>query len=193
MLSYNQGKYAITPCCFSSQEMIVCVLDMDETLGYYDGQQFVLRPKLDFFMKFLKMCHIDVVLWSMGDDDYVKAVVNSSLSSVADYAVKIFGHKECKRSYKLYDFHKASEHVRIMYPQEIFLIGVDDRASTNMDPSYDVRIAIKPYKKFNPSDRELMSVVEKIVEACVDLAQPRQNNVYASIASTDYGCRWWEG
>lgn len=149
--------------------MIVCVLDMDETLGYFDGQQFVIRPKLDFLMKFCKMCHIDVILWSMGDDEYVKSVINSSLNNVAEYAAKIFGYKECKRSYKLYEYHKASEHVRVMYPETIFLIGVDDRVTSNMDARYDVRIAVKPYKKVNPGDRELVGVVEKIVDACVDM------------------------
>lgn len=149
--------------------MIVCVLDMDETLGYFDGRQFVPRPKLDFLIKFLKMCHIDLILWSMGGDEYVKSVVNSSLGGVAEYAAKIFGQKECNRSHKKYEYYKASEHVRVMYPEEIFLIGVDDRVSSNMDPRYDVRIAVKPYKKFKPGDRELVGVVERIVEACVDL------------------------
>lgn len=144
--------------------MIVVVLDMDETLGVYQNNIFHARPKVDFMIKMLRAMNIDIILWSLGDDDYVRRVVNGFLSTVSLFAYKIFARKEAKVSMDLYGFSKASQHIREMYEESIFLIGVDDKASENMDRDYDVRIHVHPYKNPENKDRYLMDVCEKIVQ-----------------------------
>lgn len=144
--------------------MIVVVLDMDETLGVYQNGVFHPRPKLDFMIKMLRAMGIEIILWSLGSDDYVRRVVNGFLPSVKLFAYKLFARKEAKISMRLYGFSKASERIRSMFSESIFLIGVDDKASENMDPAYDVRIHVPPYKKPEKKDTCLLDVCEKIVE-----------------------------
>lgn len=144
--------------------MIVCVLDLDETLGYFDKNVFHVRPKVDFLVDFLRFSQIDFILWSLGSDSYVTRVVNGYLPEVAQYAYKMFGRSECSTSCELYNYKKCSEHIRIMYERDILLIGVDDKAMENMDNGYDMRIAVKPYEETDNQDRELFKVVEEITK-----------------------------
>ena len=144
--------------------MIVVVLDMDETLGVYHNNVFHTRPKVDFMIKMLRAMDIEIILWSLGEDDYVRRVVNGFLPSIYSFAYKIFARSEAKISMKLYGFYKASERIREMYDEPIFLIGVDDKVSNNMDPAYDIRIHVPPYNKPENKDRCLLDVCEKIVE-----------------------------
>lgn len=144
--------------------MIVVVLDMDETLGVYQNDVFHPRPKLDFMIKMLRAMNIEIILWSLGDDDYVRRVVNGFLPSIYSFAYKIFARNEAKISMNLYGYSKASERIREMYDEPIFLIGVDDKVTENMDRGYDVRIYVTPYNKPESKDRALFEVCEKIVE-----------------------------
>lgn len=144
--------------------MIVVVLDMDETLGVYQNDVFHPRPKLDFMIKMLRAMNIEIILWSLGDDSYVQRVVNGFLPSIYSFAYKIFARSESKVSMNLYGYSKASERIREMFTEPIFLIGVDDKVSENMDPAYDVRIHVTPYHKPDNKDRVLLDVCEKIVE-----------------------------
>lgn len=144
--------------------IIVVVLDMDETLGVFSQNVFHPRPKLDFMVKMLRMINIDIILWSLGKDDYVRRVVNGYLPSIESHAYKIFAYSEARVSKRLYGYYKAAEHIRNMYPQPIFLIGVDDKASTNMNEAYDIRIHVPPYEQPEKNDRHLLDVCEKIVD-----------------------------
>lgn len=144
--------------------MIVAVLDMDETLGVYQNNVFHPRPKLDFMIKMMRAMDIEIILWSLGDDSYVQRVVNGFLPSIYEHAHKIFARREAKVSMNLYGYSKASQRIREMYDEPIFLIGVDDKVTENMDPGYDARIHVKPYDKPENKDRVLLDVCEKIVE-----------------------------
>lgn len=153
-----------TPFFLPRQAMIVAVLDMDETLGVYHNNVFHPRPKLDFMIKMMRAMDIEIILWSLGDDNYVKRVVNGFLPSIYKFAHKIFARSEAKISMDLYGYSKASERIREMYDEPIFLIGVDDKVTENMDHAYDIRIYVKPYDKPENKDRALLDVCEKIVE-----------------------------
>lgn len=143
---------------------IVCVLDMDETLGvFYDGI-FHVRPKTTVLLSLLRLLQADVILWSLGEDRYVEKVVNGFLPSIREQAYKLFARAEANVSLKLYRYPKASEHIRKMYEETVFLIAVDDNVKRNMDAQYDVRIQVTPYKKPNPNDRVLTRVCEKIIQ-----------------------------
>lgn len=144
--------------------MIVVVLDMDETLGVYRNNVFYLRPKLDFMIKMLRAMNVEIILWSLGEDDYVRRVVNGFLPQIREFAYKIFARNEAKISMKLYGYSKASDRIRVMYEEPIYLIGVDDKVSENMDPAYDVRIHVPPYNKPENKDRCLLDVCENIVD-----------------------------
>lgn len=146
------------------QEMIVVVLDMDETLGFFQNDIFHVRPNVDFMIKMLRCMDIDIVLWSLGDDPYVQRVVNGFLPGITAYAYKIFARSEAKIAYQLYGYSKAGTHIRQMYIEDIFLVGVDDQVSTNMDSTYDVRIYAKPYKQPDKTDRILIHICEEIVK-----------------------------
>lgn len=146
------------------QEMIVVVLDMDETLGVFQNDIFHVRPNVDFMIKMLRCMDIDIVLWSLGDDPYVQRVVNGFLPTIKAYAYKIFARSEAKVAYQLYGYSKAGTHIRQMYDEDIFLVGVDDQVSTNMDSSYDLRIYAKPYKQPDKTDRILVHICEDIVK-----------------------------
>ncbi|GFY66921.1 FCP1 homology domain-containing protein [Trichonephila inaurata madagascariensis] len=150
----------------------VCVLDMDETLGYFDGSTFQIRPKLMFLLQFLYMKEIKIVLWSMGEDEYVMRICNGFLQKISLYADVIFGRKECKVSERKYGFCKASEHIRTLYTEPIILIAVDDKVNQNMDDMYDLRIYVKPYKKVDSNDLELTNVVEKITSFWIEQMCP---------------------
>jgi hypothetical protein len=156
---------------------------MDETLGVFHKDVFHKRPKINVLINLLRLLNVDIVLWSLGEDSYVRRVVNGFLPEIAEAAYKIFARKEARVSQNLYGYAKSSEHVRIMYEEPIFLMAVDDKVSENMDSQYDVRIYIKPYKRPNPSDRAITKVCEEIVESMVnmnlrgmtDSCKPRHN------------------
>lgn len=143
---------------------IVCVLDMDETLGVFYKNVFHVRPKIDILINLLRLQRVDIILWSLGDDNYVKRVVNGYLPQIAQYAYKIFARSEGYASKKLYNYTKAAEHIRDLYDESIFLMAVDDNVNRNMNSNYDVRIHIKPYNSPNPNDRAILNVVEKIIQ-----------------------------
>lgn len=144
----------------------VCVLDMDETCGFYDGKVFHVRPFLRQFIHFLKMIGADIILWSLGEDEYVLEVVRDYLPGLEKYAVKLFGRSESEYSKLYYKYYKASNHVRHLYkPKNILLIGVDDNVSTNMDEhGYDLRIYVKPYTKVNSCDKGLWKAFFDIID-----------------------------
>lgn len=142
---------------------------MDETLGVTMNGAFHVRPNVDFMIEMLRCMDVDIILWSLGEDSYVKRVVNGSLPLVATYAYKIFARKEGKRAHELYGYSKAGNHIREMYEEDIFLLGVDDQVSTNMDSAYDVRIHAQPYNKPDPSDSKLFRICEKIVKSIVSV------------------------
>lgn len=147
------------------QAMIVTVLDMDETLGVCLEDTFHVRPNVDFMIHMLRCMDSDIVLWSLGDDSYVQHVVNGYLPSVKEHAYKLFARTEAKVAYQRYGYSKAGEHIRDMYDQKIFLLGVDDQAHTNMNSAYDITIPIQPYRKPDRADRVLWHVCEKLVKA----------------------------
>lgn len=143
--------------------MIVVVLDMDETLGVFEKDHFHVRPNVDFIIRMLHLMDVDIVLWSLGDDDYVKRIVNSFLPLIASYAYKIFARAESKVARELYGYPKAGEHIRELYDEEIYLIGVDDQVTANMNSAYDFRVYVRPYKKPDKKDKTLMYICEKLV------------------------------
>lgn len=153
----------------------VCVLDMDLTLGFYDNKKFHVRPKFKTFLRFLKIIKADIILWSHGKDQYVSNVVNAYLPELVTCAHTLFGRTECEYSERYYNFLKASEHIRDMYKKRyglrVFLIAVDDNVAINMDEGYDLRIHIQPYSKVNSCDKELLVVIEKMVDGIASLTK----------------------
>lgn len=147
--------------------LVVVVLDMDETLGVASAHDdlFHVRPHVDFLIRMLRCMGADIVLWSLGDDKYVQRVVNNYLPLVASYAYKIFARSEAKRAFRLYGYNKAGNHIRDMYDQDIFLVGVDDQVDRNMDTSYNLRIHAAPYKKPDKSDVTIWHICDKIVQS----------------------------
>lgn len=143
---------------------IVCVLDMDETLGFFDEKTFHVRPKYSVFIPFLRLLRCDIILWSLGGDEYVKRVVTGTLTDILKHAVDILSYSHCKQSLEDYNYYKAAEYVRHMYKDPIFLIGVDDKAKQNMGLDYDMLVSIPPYRKHNPHDRALLDTMEKIIQ-----------------------------
>lgn len=170
----SDPRYTLDILILNIQAMIACVLDLDETLGRFNGETFLLRPKLEFLLRYLRTSRIDIILWSLGGDEYVKWVVNTFLNDIKQHAYKIFANTECSRSERRFEFSKASDVIRAMYGEELFLIGVDDKASQNMDSHYDLRISPKPYTKHDPTDRELVNVVETIVEALANMLDEKK-------------------
>ncbi|KAG8173840.1 hypothetical protein JTE90_016329 [Oedothorax gibbosus] len=145
-------------------EKYVCVLDMDETLGFYEGTTFHVRPQYHTLIQFLQLINADIILWSLGADNYVQRVVNGFLPELAKHAVKIFARSESEFSKTYYQYAKASEHIRDYYlPTSVFLMAVDDRVNDNMDNQYDLRISVKPYTKVNSCDKELLKVIQVLI------------------------------
>lgn len=142
---------------------LACVLDMDETLGFSDKNQFRVRPHLDTLIRFLRLCKVRTYIWSLGRDDYVKKVVNTYMPKMKNFAFKIYGRKECEAANRLYGWNKASKHIRNESTEPLVLIGVDDRAEQNMDNGYDLKITIVPYDSVNPNDTALVSVIDEIM------------------------------
>lgn len=142
---------------------LACVLDMDETLGFSDKNQFRVRPHLDTLIRFLRLCKIRTYIWSLGRDDYVKKVVNTYMPKMKNFAFKIYGRKECEVANRLHGWNKASKHIRDECSEHLILIGVDDRVEENMDNGYDLKIAIVPYDSVNPNDTALVSVIDEIM------------------------------
>ena len=143
---------------------IICVLDLDETLGFYEeGIGFHKRPFSDFMFEFLQFSSIKFILWSYGDDAYVKLVMNSFITDLRNMAYKVFGKSQCKLSKYRYDVIKCSEHIRKLFKDDIFLIGIDDRVNEMMDNKYDLRINVEPYTCQNKKDIELVIVIQKII------------------------------
>lgn len=146
--------------------VMVVVLDMDETLGVSVGEVFHVRPHVDFLVQMLRCMRVDVVLWSLGVDEYVQRVVNQYLPLIKRHAYKIFGRTQAKSACQEYGYWKAGSHIRDLYEEDIFLIGVDDCANKNMDAAaYDVTMQVQPYKKPDPSDTVIWQVCEQIVES----------------------------
>ncbi|GBN19723.1 hypothetical protein AVEN_261800-1 [Araneus ventricosus] len=148
----------------------VCVLDMDETLGFSTGDTFHVRPKFQTLLNLLRLIRADIVLWSMGSDEYVHRVVNGFLPELATRVYKLFARTECNYSETYYSYPKASRHIRDMYPHSIFLIAIDDTVSQNMDEQYDLRIHVQPYTKVDSCDKELVLVCDKIINGIVELS-----------------------
>lgn len=152
----------------------VCVIDMDETLGKMMRDKFEIRPHVDSLVNFLRLCHFDIILWSLGTDEYVHRIVNGHLLSIKRFAKKIFARNECNHSKQKYGYEKASDHVRVMYDREdVYLVGIDDKAHENMDSGYDMRINVSQYNKINSKDKALMDVIEKLVTALVKFKDDR--------------------
>ena len=147
--------------------MFVVVLDMDETLGVFENDHFHVRPYVEFMLQMLKCMNVDIILWSLGDDDYVYQVVNSYLPLIKKFAYKIFARNEGKESVRLYGYAKSGQHIRDMYEEDIVLLGVDDQVFVNMDSAYDLKLPIKPYKKPDKMDRVIWCICEKIVKYIV--------------------------
>ncbi|GIY73874.1 FCP1 homology domain-containing protein [Caerostris extrusa] len=171
--------------------LIVCVLDMDETLGTYDRQTFHVRPKIQTLINLLRYIKSDIILWSLGRDEYVQRIVSGSLPDICKYAKKIFGHTQCHRAYERYNYYKASEHIRIMYDCDIFLMGVDDKVSQNMDSQYDLRIQIQPYKQPNSNDKAILEVCETIINSLMKAQDLRHEPLPVSKPSDDYVENVW--
>lgn len=142
---------------------LACVLDMDETLGFSDGNQFRVRPYLDMLIRFLRFCKVRTYIWSFGRDDYVKRMVNTYMPKMKTYAFKIYGRKECETAYRLHGWHKASKHIREECTEPLILIGVDDRAEENMDNGYDLKITVPPYDTVNQKDVALVDIIHEII------------------------------
>ncbi|GFR22791.1 FCP1 homology domain-containing protein [Trichonephila clavata] len=136
---------------------------MDETLGFSTGETFHVRPKFQTLINFSKLIQADIILWSLGSDNYVHRVVNGFLPELVQHLFKLFARSECNYSKTYYQYTKASAHIRDLYVEPIFLIAVDDKVSENMDEQYDLRIYVPPYTKVNSCDKELLQVCEKIV------------------------------
>lgn len=149
------------------EKMIVVVLDMDETLGIFQNGYFHVRPNVDFMLKMLTCMNVDIILWSLGDDDYVHQVVNGYLPLIKKFAHKIFARTEGRESLQLYGYSKSGYHIRDMYEEDIVLLGVDDQVFTNMDTAYDFKFPIKPYKKPDKTDQVIWYVCEKLVECII--------------------------
>ena len=147
--------------------MIVVVLDMDETLGVFQNDYFHVRPHVDFMIQMLKCMNVDIILWSLGDDDYVHQIVNGYLPSIKNFAYKIFARSEGVESLRLYGYSKSGHHIRDMYEEDIFLLGVDDQAFTNMDAAYDFTFPIKPFKKPDKTDQVVWYICEKLVQCII--------------------------
>jgi hypothetical protein len=143
---------------------IVCVLDMDQTLGYMTKTGFVLRPFAECFVIALVYANFDIILWSAGTDDYVKDQVNVALPFVRKHAKYLFARTVCDQSAKHTGVDKSSSFIRNLYESEdIFLIGVDDNASSVMDSDYNLRIKVEPFYGDDFCDVELMKVLECIL------------------------------
>lgn len=145
---------------------ICCVLDLDETLGYFDAHanQFMFRPYAETLIMVLYHASIDIILWSYGSDEYVKYVINHDFPVLKRYAFKIFARTQCLYSHSHYNVMKWSRVIQTVYPntESIFLICVDDKVNLMMDPEYSVRICVEPYVKINSVDQELADVISKI-------------------------------
>lgn len=154
---------------------IVCVLDLDETLGFYDGKVFHVRPKFNTFLLFLKYIKAKIILWSLGSDDYVRRVIQGYLPELADnnkMVYKRFARSESYFSNYHYQKYKSSKHIRHLFkPYTIFLIAVDDKVGTNMDDEYDLRVHVKPYLKVNSCDKELSRAIETILNGMDKLSK----------------------
>lgn len=147
---------------------------MDETLGKMMRNTFAVRPYTDSLINLLRLCRFDIILWSLGTDEYVQRIVNGHLPIIKRYAKKIFGRKECARAKQKYGYDKASDHIRVMYDREdLYLVAIDDKVSENMDTGYDLRINVLPYNRPNVKDKVLLDVIDKLVSALVKFKEER--------------------
>lgn len=144
---------------------IVCVLDLDETLGFYDkySSKFLVRPYAETLIRVLHYSSVDIILWSYGADKYVKNIINYDLPIIKKYAYKIFARTQCTYSKTMCDTLKCSKIIRSLYKdQDIYLIAVDDNVNTVMDSNYNLRINIEPYNTIDKNDKHLADAIEKI-------------------------------
>lgn len=143
---------------------------MDETLGFHEETTFHVRPHYKTLIDFLHLIRADIILWSLGTNDYVKRMVNGFLPELAVKAYKIFARSESEYGRQYYRCSKASDHIRdLYYPESIFLIAIDDHVAENMDDQYDLRIHVHPYTKVNSCDKELLKVIETLIKGITKL------------------------
>lgn len=142
---------------------LACVLDLDETLGYFDGRVFQVRPRLQLFLNFLRFCKARTYVWSLGTDEYLKRMVNGYLPDVQKFVYKIYGRSECEKSLRLYGVYKSSVHIRDECEEHLIVMCVDDKVQENMDEGYDLRISIPPYSEVDPNDVCFVDAIDEIL------------------------------
>lgn len=145
----------------------VCVIDLDETLGHFNSNRlFLIRPYAYMLLDFLIVTHFEIVLWSFGTDNYVEHVINTYFDIFTNETLttRVFGRSVCEISNRKYGSKKHSKIIRNLYKERIYLIALDDQVNTNMDSGYDFRIQVEPYIEKNMSDKELLHVMDKIIQ-----------------------------
>ena len=151
---------------------IVCVIDLDETLGHFTtNNQFIVRPYAQILLDFLTVLKADIILWSYGSDAYVEHVINTYFTDTflrEKIKTRIYGRTVCEISRRKYGFTKHSQVIRKLYIDNINLIALDDRININMDSGYDLRIQIEAYNEKNTQDEELFLTMCKIIKYLKD-------------------------
>lgn len=145
----------------------VVIVDLDETLGHFNAShQFLIRPYAYMLLDFFIVTHIDIILWSNGSDSYVEHIVNTYFDIFTNETLKtrLFGRSVCDISKRRYGSRKHSKIIRNLYKETVHLIALDDQVNTNMDPGYDFRIQVEPYTQKNTTDKELLHVMDKIIQ-----------------------------
>jgi len=143
--------------------MIYCViLDLDNTLGVYNNNTFVVRPHATTLIKFLLNSDFKVILWSLGSAAYVTKIISEYFPILEEQAFKIWAKNECQLAKEYYGCCKSSEVVRSLFSKDVVLIAIDDLVYKNMDCHYDYRILIKPFANWNEKDSQLLQVIVKI-------------------------------
>lgn len=150
---------------------IVCVIDLDETLGHFNANnQFLVRPFAHFLLDFLIVANIDIVLWSYGSDFYVEHIINEYFNIFMKDSIRtrVYGRTACEISKHRFGYTKCSKVLRNIY-KDVILIAMDDQVNVNMDSGYDLRIHVEPYKEKNENDNELFQIACKIIEYCKNI------------------------
>lgn len=145
----------------------VCVVDLDETLGHFNAShQFLVRPFAYMLLDFLIVTNFEITLWSFGTDNYVEHVINTYFDIFANetFKTRVFGRSVCEISKRKYGSKKHSKIIRNLYNETIHLMAIDDQVNINMDSGYDFRIQVEPYTEKNMADKELLHVMDKIIQ-----------------------------
>ena len=142
---------------------LACVLDMDETLGFFDKYHFHVRPHLSVLIHFLRFCKIRTYIWSLGKDEYVTRMINIYMPEMKDFAFKIFARKESDKAFRLYGWKKPSQHIRDECDEDLILIGIDDLIEANMDDGYDLKLPVTPYNEVNTHDISFLKIMDEIM------------------------------